>query len=219
MYGRSRNAKDLREILKANKPVSKFVVVKNRKPGKLKSKFEERPKKVISESDHTLTVEGGKTYHKKDVADCSVFMSNDSSQRANKKDRDIIRSISEGDKRHGHPAYGRYREISRGEGPKTKRIKESSQSKLGRSQKESRREPEIRWRQRHDVYRAKLDEHRRRRSCFSPEWQRHYDELDCPKGHLHHDRKPDCYRRNSSSSSEFQQSRSYRTIELDRNGR
>ncbi len=42
-YGRSRNAKDLREMLKTNKLVRKFVVLKNRKIGELNSKLDGKP--------------------------------------------------------------------------------------------------------------------------------------------------------------------------------
>ncbi len=38
-YGGSRNHKDLREVLKANKPVGKFVVLKSRKLRNLSSRF------------------------------------------------------------------------------------------------------------------------------------------------------------------------------------
>ncbi len=96
LYGRSRGEKDLREVLKAKKTVGKFVVLKSRKPNNLKSRFECSPKKVIKETEHTVTVEGGKLFHKKDVADCSQLMLDISFQKPNKTDRGIIRSTENG---------------------------------------------------------------------------------------------------------------------------
>ncbi len=96
MYGRSREKKDLREVLKTKKTVGKFVVSKSRKPNNLKSKFGCTPKRVIKETEHTVTVEGGKKFHKKDVADCSQLMLDISFQKPNKTDRGIIRSTENG---------------------------------------------------------------------------------------------------------------------------
>ncbi len=64
MYGGSRGEKDLREVLKSKKTVGKFVVSKPRKLNDLKSKFDCVPKKVINETEHTVTVEGGKMFQK-----------------------------------------------------------------------------------------------------------------------------------------------------------
>ncbi len=61
MYGRSRNAKDLREMLKTNKTFGKFIVLKIRKTGNLKSKLDGKPRKVFAETGHTVTVEGEKS--------------------------------------------------------------------------------------------------------------------------------------------------------------
>ncbi len=96
MYGRSRGEKDLREVLKTKKTVGNFVVLKSRKPSNLKSRFECTPKKVIKETEHMVTVEGGKMFHKKDVADCSQLMLDISFQKPNKPDRGIIRSTENG---------------------------------------------------------------------------------------------------------------------------
>ncbi len=95
-YGRSREDKDLREMLKQKKTVGKFVVLKSRKANNLESKFDNTPKRVIEETQHTVTVEGGKVYHKKDVADCSKVMLGDSFQKPNKPRRGVFRSTESG---------------------------------------------------------------------------------------------------------------------------
>ncbi len=96
MYGRSRGEKDLREVLKSKKTVGKIVVSKLRKLNNLTSKFDCVPKKVINETEHTVTAEGGKLFHKKDVADCSQLMLDVSFQKPNKTNRGIIRSTENG---------------------------------------------------------------------------------------------------------------------------
>ena len=95
-YGRSREEKDLREILKQKKTVGKFVVSKSRKANNLESRFDNTPKRVIHETQHTVTIIGGKIYHKKDVADCSKIMLSDTFRKPNKTDRGVIRSTESG---------------------------------------------------------------------------------------------------------------------------
>ena len=99
VYGRSRGERDLREMLKQKKMFGRFFVLKSRKPNNVKSKFDSDPKKVIGESEHTVTIEGGKFYHEKDVADCSQVKLGDSFQKPNKTDRGKIRSKATGNSR------------------------------------------------------------------------------------------------------------------------
>ena len=83
-------------MLKSRKTVGKSVVSKSRKLNNLNSKFDCVPKKLINETEHAVTVEGGKMFHKKDVADCSQLMLDVSFQKPNKKNRGIIRSSENG---------------------------------------------------------------------------------------------------------------------------
>ncbi len=57
---------------------TKFFVVQNHQRKSLESKYEQIPKRTVTETEHTVS-DGQKTYHKKDIADLTSLVLNNPS--------------------------------------------------------------------------------------------------------------------------------------------
>ena len=70
-FGKSAETEDLRKELRRRKVSNcRYFVVKNRNKRASSSKFESKIRKLVNETEHTIS-DGRKTFHKKDVAEVS----------------------------------------------------------------------------------------------------------------------------------------------------
>ncbi len=74
-YGRSCSDKDLEHERLKRAVSTKFFVVRNHQRKGLESKFEQLPKRTVTETEHTVS-DGQRTYHKKDIADVTSLVLN-----------------------------------------------------------------------------------------------------------------------------------------------
>ena len=75
-FGKSAETEDLRKELRRRKVREpRYFVVRNRNERALVSRFETKVRKLVSETDHTVS-DGKKTFHKKDIAEVPYSVAN-----------------------------------------------------------------------------------------------------------------------------------------------